>query len=52
MAKYTETFGAMPPKKDIREYKATCSKRASAVNIPDEFELSLCGLEKKEILEF
>ncbi|MBO7080368.1 MAG: hypothetical protein J6W64_11350 [Bacilli bacterium] len=47
MAKYTETFGALPPKKDIREYKATCSKRASAVNIPEEFELPICAVKNQ-----
>ena len=47
MAKYTETFGALPPKKDIREYKATCSKRASTVNIPDEFELPICAVKNQ-----
>lgn len=47
MGNYTETFGALPPKKDIREYKASCSKRASAVNIPDEFELSMCAVKNQ-----
>jgi len=34
-------FGALKPKKDIREFKAITNKAAQVVDIPDEFELTM-----------
>lgn len=40
-------FGALAPKKDIREYKARKTKRAFAINIPEEFELEMPAVKNQ-----
>lgn len=38
---FNETFGALPPKKDIRDYKAAATAAAVNIEIPEEFELEM-----------
>lgn len=37
----TYVYGALPPKKDIREYKAKQTAYAQLIDIPEEFELEM-----------
>lgn len=34
-------FGALPPKKDIREYRVTCATAIDETQFPEEFELTI-----------
>lgn len=38
---FIQTFGALTPKKDIRQYRTKRTKAAFAVDIPEEFELPM-----------
>ena len=40
-------FGAKAPKKDIREFRVKTTKKAFALNIPDEFELSMPAVKNQ-----
>ena len=40
-------FGALPPKKDIQAYKAVGLKAASALDLPEEFELTMPGVKNQ-----
>lgn len=44
---FIPAFGALTPKKDIRQYKAKQTKAASAVSIPEEFELPMPDIKNQ-----